>query len=198
MDLSTRTIAIADMQRTKNLAMFCNLALTVALLIAVIVIFTQEKTIIQQVPGSTTSAELRPQWMDRGSERAILLAVTSNLAQVNPTNAHYQKIFLQAFLAPQVYTAISAQIDAKAKRLAEQRELGSYYFVFRHHKYDPKINRHFVMGNVHTVNAAIDTPEPYVFEYATHVESYRLVVDDVVSYKGDKPHDAAWREAQKK
>jgi conjugal transfer pilus assembly protein TraE len=136
--------------------------------------------------------------MDIGGQRALLVAVTSNLAQINPANAEYQKNFLQEFLSPQQYTRLSTEIDAKAKLLADQRELGSYYFVFRRHAYDQKIDRHFVLGEVHTVNAAKDTAEPWVFEYQMHVENYRPVIDDVTSYKGDKAHDSAWLEAQKR
>ena len=136
--------------------------------------------------------------MDIGAQRALLVAVTSNIVSVNPANAEYQKNFLQAFLSPQQYTRLSAEIDAKARQLAEQRELGSYYFVFRRHEYDPKLDRHFVIGDVHTVNAAKDTAEPWAFEYRMHVENYRPVVDDALSYRGDKAHDSVWLEAQKR
>jgi len=198
MDIITRGLTLEGMERTVKYVLTANVGLSGALLIALICLFNQDKIVTQQVPGSTTTVEVGKATMDVGSQRAILIAVTSNLVQVNPTNAHYQKNFLQAFLAPAVYTKISAEIDAKAKLLADQRELGSYYFVFREHQYDPKVNKHFVIGDVHTVNAAKDTPEPYVFEYAGHVDNYRFVVSDVTSYKGDKAHNAGWLEAQKR
>jgi conjugal transfer pilus assembly protein TraE len=198
MDTIQRGATIAGMQRIQNFLLYAIAALTTALLIAVICLFTQDKIVQIQIPGVPSGTEIQKTAMDIGGQRALLLAVTSNLVQVNPANAEYQKNFLQAFLAPAVYTKLSSEIDAKAKMLAEQRELGSYYFVLHRHEYDPKINRHFVLGDVHTVNAAKDTGEPYVFEYTLHIENYRPVVDDVTSYKGDKAHNSGWLEAQKR
>jgi conjugal transfer pilus assembly protein TraE len=198
MDTLQRGATIAGMQRIQNFLLYALAGLTTALLLAVICLFLQNKIVLLQVPGIPSGTEIQKTSMDIGGQRAILLAVTSNLVQVNPANAEYQKNFLQAFLAPAVYTKLSSEIDAKAKMLAEQRELGSYYFVLHRHEYDPKINRHFVLGDVHTVNAAKDTGEPYVFEYALHTENYRPVIDDVTSYKGDKAHNSGWLEAQKR
>ena len=56
----------------------------------------------------------------------------------------------------------------------------------------------FVYGDVHTVNAARDSAEPYVFEYQVHVENYRLVVDEVVSYAGERTHDSEWLKNNKR
>lgn len=198
MDIQARTSTIADFRAANRFLMFSNIGLAMALLVAIAFIFTQDKIVLQQIPGLTTNAEYARFAMDIGAQRAVLLAVTNNLVQVNPANANYQKLFLQAFLAPPAYTKVSLEIDAKAKLLADQRKLGSYYFVFREHQYDPKLDRHFVIGEVHTVNAAKDSPEFYVFEYRVHVENYRLTVDDVTSYKGDKAHNSRWLEVQKK
>ena len=105
---------------------------------------------------------------------------------------------LAVFLSPQEYTRISTQIDQLAKKLSEQRELGSYYFIWKAYDYDQAIDRFFIRGDVHTVNAAKDTAEAWVFEYQTHVENYRLVVDKVSSYRGEHAHDSAWLKEQKK
>lgn len=198
MDIATRSSTIGELQTSNKRLTMCLAGMTATLLIGALIILTQDKIVLQQIPGTPTNAEIRKSSMDLGAQRAILLAVTSNIVQVNPSNAYYQKLFLQAFLAPAVYTKVSMEIDAKAKLLADQRELGSYYFVFREYQYDPKIDKHFVMGEVHTVNAAKDSGEPYVFEYPVHVDNYRLVVDDIVSYKGDKPHNSSWIEGQKR
>jgi hypothetical protein len=198
MELQQRGASIAGLQRTVNTVLVANVALAATTLVLALMWFAQSKLVILQTPGMPASTEIQKSAMDIGGQRAILLAVTSNLAQVNPANIEYQKNFLQSFVAPAMYTKLSAEIDTKAKLLAEQRELGSYYFVFRSHQYDPKLNKHFVIGEVHTVNAAKDTGELYVFEYRMHVENYRPVVDDVLSYRGDKPHDASWLENQKR
>jgi conjugal transfer pilus assembly protein TraE len=186
------------MARLVDCMLYANAGLAAALLIAVTCLFAQSRTVVMLIPGLPSGTELRKSTMDIGGQRALLVAVTSNLAQLNPANAEYQKNFLQAFLSPRQFTRLSAEIDARARLLADQRELGSYYFVFRRHEYDQTLDRHFVIGDVHTVNAAKDTPEPWVFEYQMHVENYRPVIDDVASYRGDKAHNAAWLEAQKR
>jgi conjugal transfer pilus assembly protein TraE len=198
MDIQQRGTSIAGLQKTVNFVITSNVGLVAIALILVAVLFSQSKIVILQTPGMPANTAIQKAAMDIGAQRAVLVAVTSNLAQVNPANVEYQKNFLQAFLAPAMYTKLSTEIDAKAKLLTDQRELGSYYFVFRSHEYDPKIDKHFVIGEVHTVNAAKDTGEPYVFEYALHIDNYRPVIDDITSYRGDKAHNAAWLEAQKR
>lgn len=198
MDIQQRSASIAGLQKTVNFVITSNVGLVAIALILTAVLFSQSKIVILQTPGMPASSEIQKASMDIGAQRAILVAVTSNLTQVNPANVEYQKNFLQAFLAPAVYTKLSAEVETKARLLADQRELGSYYFVLRSHEYDPKINKHFVIGDVHTVNAAKDTAEPYVFEYALHIDNYRPVIDDVKSYRGDSAHNSAWLETQKR
>lgn len=198
MDILTRNATVGGMGKLVNTMLFANVGLVAAVLIAVTCLYAQSKIVVMLVPGIPSGTEIQKSSMDVGGQRALLLAVTNNIVQVNPANAAYQKSFLQAFLSPQQYTRLSAEIDTKARQLAEQRELGSYYFVFRRHEYDTKLDRHFVVGDVHTVNAAKDTAEPWVFEYQMHVENYRPVVDDILSYAGDKAHNTSWLEAQKR
>jgi conjugal transfer pilus assembly protein TraE len=171
--------------------------LVLALIVLVLIVYSQSKIVVLQTPGMPSDAIIQKTSLDKGAQRAVLAAVTSNLAQVNPANIEYQKAFLQAFLAPAAYTKISSEIDTQSKRLLEQRELGSYYFVLKSWEYDTQLDRHFVLGDVHTVNAAKDTAQPYVFEYQMHVENYRPVIDDVKSYAGERAHNSEWMKSQK-
>lgn len=197
MENSQRSKGLAEQARTIRLQQYTLLGLALAVLVLVLMLFNRSQIIIQQTPGMPNDAVIQKTSLDKNSQRATLVAVTSNLASVNPANVEYQKTFLQAFLAPAAYTKLSTEIDSQVKRLVDQRELGSYYFVFRSWEYDPKLDTHFVIGDVHTVNAAKDTSQPYVFEYKIHVENYRLVIDDVTSYEGDRAHNSVWMESQK-
>lgn len=197
MENSQRTKGLAEQARTIRLQQYTMLGLALSVLVLVLMLFNRSQIIIQQTPGMPNDAVIQKTSLDKNSQRATLVAVTSNLASVNPANVEYQKTFLQAFLAPAAYTKLSTEIDSQVKRLIDQRELGSYYFVFRSWEYDPKLDTHFVIGDVHTVNAAKDTSQPYVFEYKIHVENYRLVIDDVTSYEGDRAHNSVWMESQK-
>ena len=169
--------------------------LGLAILFLAIKLAFQSEIIIQQTPGMPNGSVIEKSTMDKGSQRAILSAVTSAIAQINPSNAEYQKQCIQAFLAPAAFTKISKVIDDRVATLASQRELGSYYFVLRLYEFDPILDRHFVVGDVHTVNAAHDTPEAFTFEYQVHFENYRLVVDDETTYAGDRPHNSEWVKA---
>lgn len=171
--------------------------LVLANIVLALIVYSQSKIVVLQTPGMPNDSVIQKTSLDKGAQRAVLAAVTSNLAQVNPANVEYQKAFLQSFLAPALYTKLSTEIDLQSKRLLEQRELGSYYFVLKAWEYDPTLDRHFVIGDVHTVNAAKDTAAPYVFEYTMHVENYRPVITDVKSYKGDRPHNSEWLKTQK-
>ena len=55
-----------------------------------------------------------------------------------------------------------------------------------------------VVGDIHTVNAAKDSTQAYVYEYDLKVDNYRPVVTSIVSYKGDVIHDSIWLENRKK
>jgi len=198
MEIKAREQSNAELRKKNDRLIWANLgSIGVALLLALKLV-TQSEIIIHRTPGMPNDSVIEKTAMDKGAQRATLNALTSAIAQVNPANAEYVKAMVQAYLAPAAYTKVSKEIDEKVQLLVQQHELGSYYFVWRAYEYDPQIDRHFVMGDVHTVNAAKDTAAPFVFEYAAHVENYRLVVDDPISYPGDRPHDFEWRKANKR
>jgi len=172
------------------------LALGGVALILSICLILQSKIVILQAPGMINDAQIEKSTMDKSSQRAVLIAVTSNLSQINPANYEYQKTFVQSFFSPEAYTKISKEIDLRVKQLIDQRELGSYYFIFKRYEYDSKLNKHFVVGDVHTVNAAKDSAEPYVFEYDMKIENYRPVIDALKLYKGEIMHNTAWLDNQ--
>lgn len=198
MDIKERTRSLAESAKLIRYQQYTNSSLVGVVLLLAFALFRQDKIIINQTPGMPNDSVIRKSSMDKGAQRAVLVAVTSNIAQINPANAGYQKAFLQSFLSPASYTKISREIDVRVKQLVEQRELGSYYFVLKRTEYDPELDAHFVMGDVHTVNAAKDTALPYVFEYKMHIENYRAVIDDIKTYEGDRAHNSAWLKEQKK
>jgi conjugal transfer pilus assembly protein TraE len=197
-EIRARERSIAEIRATNVKLIWANVLGMVVILLLAIKLATQSEIIINQTPGMPEHAVIEKTAMDKGAQKATLSAVTSAIAQVNPANYEYVKPMIQAFLAPAAFTKVSAEIDAKVQKLILQRELGSYYFVQKAYEYDAATDRHFIVGDVHTVNAAKDTAATYVFEYAVHVENYRLVVDEAVSYAGDRPHDGEWLKATKR
>jgi conjugal transfer pilus assembly protein TraE len=192
MDLGSRVETITDLKKQIRRQQQIGVGLVVIGACLAIKLVLQSEIVLLNTPGLPANAVIARSSMDRASQRATLLAVTSNLVQVNPSNFTYQKAFLQPYFAADAYTRLSKEIDDKAKQLADAHELGSYYFVFRDYEYDPDLDRHFVVGDVHTVNAAIDSARPFVFEYRMHADNYRPVIDDAKTYPGDRPHDSAW------
>lgn len=188
--------SISELKNERRYLISGLVASSLSILGLVFKLITQSEILTVQTPGMPNNATIQRTSMDKASQFAILNAVTSNLVQINPSNADYQKNFLKSFLAPQVYTKMSLEIDKKVDALVKQRELGSYYFVLKQGtSYDAAIDKFFVIGEVHTVNAAKDTAQTYVFEYITHVENYRLWVDSITTYEGDRPHNAEWLKA---
>lgn len=198
MDLDGRTKTVAELRSQNRMLLYVIATLGTALLFLAGKHFFQTEIVIQQTPGMPNNSVIEKTAMDKGAQRATLIAVTSAISQVNPSNAAYQKSFVQTYLAPAAYTRISKEIDAQVARLVSQRELGSYYFIFRAYEYDPALDKHFVLGEVHTVNAAKDTFENYVFEYSVHVENYRVVVDEITTYVGTQARNSEWKKANKK
>jgi len=192
MELNTHQKSLAELQQRNKFLTIAVAALSFCILLLLVKLVLQSEVIIQQTPGMPEGARIERSAMDKGSQAATLKALTAAMVEINPANAEYQKTFIQVFLSPEAYTRISKEIDAKVEQLKSQRELGSYYFVNKGYSYDPKLNKHFVYGEYHTVNAAKDTSEDYVFEFSAHVENYRLVVDDAVSYPGTALHDSEW------
>lgn len=198
MDINTRNQSITELRRRNKTLTTALTFISAALFLSLLKSFFQSEIIIQQTPGMPNNSVIERSTMDKGAQRATLSAVTSNIAQINPANAEYQKAFLQVFLAPAAYTKVSEEINAKVAKQISERELGSSYFVMQRYEYDPILNRHFVLGDVHTVNAAKDSAQAYVFEYIAHVENYRLVIDDITTYIGERAHNSEWIEANKK
>lgn len=192
MDVPTRQKTISELKKEILVMRGVIFFGAIALAALAIKIAFQTEIIIQRTPGVPNQAVFEKTTMDKNSQLGILYSLTNNIAQVNPTNAEYIKPFIQAFLAPQAYTRVTKEIDAKVAQLVAQRELGSYYAIMRGYDYDPEIDTHFIRCDVHVVNAAIDTAKPYIFEYKTHVENYGFVVDDVKAYEGDAIHNSQW------
>ena len=198
MDLPNQTRSVKELRDLNSKLIWAVLGLVGALLIVTLKLFFQSEVIIERTAGMPSGSVIQKSAWDKKAELATLLDVTNAIANINPANSEYQKLLVQVFLAPQEYTRIAAEIDDRVKKLADQRELGSYYFIWKAFDYDESLDRFFVRGDIHTVNAAKDTAEPWVFEYQTHVDNYRLVVDKVISYRGERAHDSAWLKEQNK
>lgn len=198
MELSARNQSITELKSKNNLLIWVIVGLTSVSLLLILKLFFQSEIIVIQTPGMPNNSVIEKSYFDKGAQMATLLAVTNAVSNINPANAEYQKLFLRAFLSPKSYTRIAAEIDYKVEKAKAERELGSYYFIFRRYEYDQKLNRHFVMGELHTVNAARDTAQPYVYEYSAYIDNYRLWVDELLSYPGDVPHNSMWLEGHKK
>ncbi len=198
MEMNQRNEAVSEL-RTRNKH------LTYATLGAVLISFglmfklvSQSEIIIVQTPGMPANSIIERTSFDKNAQLATLNAITSNLASINPANAEYQKKFLELYFSPDSYTRLCHEIDLKVEKAKAERELGSSYFVLKRYIYDEQIDKHFIVGEQHTVNAAKDTAEPYVYEYAIHIENYRLWVDDIKAYPGEKIHNSEWIKANSK
>ena len=198
MELSNRERSVKELRDLNAKLVMALMGLVVGLLLVTIKLFFQSEIIVERTAGMPTGSVIQKSAWDKKAQLATLLDVTNAIANINPANAEYQKQLLQVFLAPASYTRIASEIDDRAKKLADQRELGSYYFIWKAFDYDEALDRFFVRGDIHTVNAAKDTAEAWVFEYETHVDNYHLVVDKVSSYHGDRAHDSAWLKEQNK
>jgi conjugal transfer pilus assembly protein TraE len=196
-EIKARERSIAEFRSDKNKLIWSLVLSMIVITLLAIKLCTQSEIIINQTPGMPDHTVIEKTAMDKRAQQATLSAVTAAIAQVNPANYQYVKPMIQVYLAPALYTKVSADIDAKVQQLILQHELGSYYFVQKSYEYDPQLDRHFIVGDVHTVNAAKDTAAATVFEYAMHVENYRAVIDDAQSYPGEQPHDSQWRKAHK-
>lgn len=198
MELNTRNVAVAELKTQNQRLLIGLVATTIAVLGLTYKLIAQSEIVIVQTPGMPANSIIERESFDKGAQMATLNAITTNLGQINPSNAEYQKKFLQLYFSPNAYTRLSSEIDLRVEKMRVERELGSSYFVFKRYEYDGELNKHFVIGEQHTVNAAKDTAEDYVFEYSVHIENYRLWVDEVKTYKGDKARNSEWMKANKK
>jgi len=129
MELRQYTKSILELSYRVKYLYFANAVLLVSLLLVVVIHFQQDRIVILQVPGggeTRVESVFEKSAIDRGSQRAIILATVSAISQINSSNYEYQKVFIQNFLAPEVFTTISSQIDVQVKRMLDQHELGSY------------------------------------------------------------------------
>lgn len=198
MEFLFREATVAELKGYLSKMIWALLGLAGAVLILAIGVVTRSTIVVQRTPGMPSDAVIEKTTIDMRSQHAMLSAVTDALGSINPANAEYKKNLLMGFASPELYTRLAKEIDQKIALLVAQHELGSYYFVEKEWRFDPVSGKHFVIGWLHTVNAARDTAEPYTYEYKVHVESYRFNVDDAVSYPGHVPHDAEWLKNQNK
>ncbi|MAF04679.1 MULTISPECIES: TraE/TraK family type IV conjugative transfer system protein [Herbaspirillum] len=198
MEQKIRHKTIDNLESNLRLALLAIFGLVVVVVVLSLVLATQKKIVQTQVPGMPDGASISEDTADREAQFAVIQAVTTAIASINPSNAAYQKRFIKAFLSSDSYTKISSEIDLRVKKMEAEHELGSFYWVTtKGVSFDPSLNRFFIIGDVHTVNAAKDTGEPYVFEYSMKYENYRPVVYDVSSYRGTKARDSDWLKSNK-
>jgi conjugal transfer pilus assembly protein TraE len=198
MNIDNLSQSVADLRKSNRRLTLGVACIGAAMLLLAIKMMFTNVAIINRVPGMPDGARIERNGMDVGAKQATAYAVTNAIASLNPSNGDSVKSVLQPFLSSDAYTKVTQAIDLKVATLKAQRELGSYYFVLRGFEADDKLGRVFVKGELHTVNAAKDTSELYVFEYPVRFADYKMIFDDVIAYPGDKAHNSQWIEAQKK
>ncbi len=198
MDLPARNESIAELRTNNQRLTWGVLAVSAAIMLLSFKLVMQSEILHIQTPGMPADAIIARDSFDKGAQLATLNAITNNLAALNPSNAEYQKKFLQLYFAPEAYTRLSTEMEMKVQKMLIERELGSSYFIVKRYEFDPALNKHFVIGEQHTVNAAKDTAEDYVFEYQIRIENYRLWVEDLKTYRGDRAHNSEWVKGNKK
>lgn len=198
MELSAREKSLKEFKQENLMLRYIVIALVISVFLALYKLVAQSEILIVQTPGMPANSVIQKTAFDKGAQSATLATVTNCLSAITPANAQYQKQCLGLYLSAEVYTKVMDEINAKVEKQKRERELGSTYFIFKKYEYDPKIDRHFVIGDLHTVNAAKDTTEEYVYEYQTHIENYRMWIDEIVTYPGNRPHNSEWLESAKK
>jgi hypothetical protein len=176
--------SIAELKEWQSFLKKLVLGLLVLVLTETVFIFNQSKIIVIKTPGIAGEAWSQNSALDRISQKSIILSTVSAMTQI--------KRFIQTFLSPSLYTEISLQMDIRVKKMQEQRELGSMYFEFKEYEFDPELNKHFVKGEVHTVNVAKNTAQMWVYELQMEVENYLPLITSLQAYPGDEFHDALW------
>jgi conjugal transfer pilus assembly protein TraE len=197
MQLTTYTQSLHDVTKWVNYLKITNSILFVLLVIVTITGLFQNKIVLMQIPSSTgSSGEVmyEKNAINRSSQRAIILATVSAISQINPSNYEFEKVFVQNFLAPEVYSSLSIQIDQQAKKMRDQHELGSYYFDFKEYLYDPLLDKHFVKGEIHTVNAIKNSTQMWIYELSLRVDNYKPIITSLSSYPGSDFHNSNWLE----
>jgi|APCry1669193181_1035450.scaffolds.fasta_scaffold00485_21 conjugal transfer pilus assembly protein TraE len=201
MELKQHTKTINEMMTWVKYLRISNIFLLAIISLLILYLVFQNKIVVVQIPGgggSLIESTYGKQTLDSGSQKAIILATVNAISQINSINYSYEKIFIQSFLAPEVFTNISNQIDFQVKRMTEQHELGSFYFEFKEYMFDPILNKHFVKGDIHTVNVVKNTSQSWVYEITMRVENYRPLITVLETYSGNEFHDSLWLENQKK
>ncbi len=198
MDLANRNESVSELKTNNKRLTFALAAVSAALLLVAGKLFFQSEIVLINTPGLPNQAVIQKESFDKASQAATLMAVTTNLASITPANAEYQKRFLQMYFAPEAYTKINQEIDFLVEKMKIERESGSRYFISKRYEYDPALDKHFVVGELHVVNAAKDTYEDHVFEFQIKVENYRVWITDAKSYKGAVARNSEWLKANTK
>lgn len=197
MHVETSKKSVAELTRLNRFLTISNVMLGGISVVAVLGLFFKEERIILETPGLPHRSVIEKTSLDKASQAATLKAVTDALASINPGNWQYQMKFAESFFSAEDFTRIYEETRAAVDRMVMDKEFGSRYFIFKDYQYDPAINKHFILGDVHFVNAAKDSAVPHVYEYSLSVENYRPVVNHVERYEGERPHNKAWLDNQK-
>ena len=87
MDFNKRNESISELSAQNKKLGLTVLVLGGCLLLALVKMVMQSEILIVQTPGMPDNAYLERSYMDKASQEATLLTVTSSVVEINPDNA---------------------------------------------------------------------------------------------------------------
>jgi hypothetical protein len=170
----------------------------------VIKVISADEKIILRTPGMEDTVFSKNS-LDVNSMKAIAIALSHNVADLNRGNYENQIKAIESWFAPEVATKIAMKIKQIVKKQIEQHEAGTQFFEFNpgpsnndEYEYDPELDMHFVRGRLHFINAAKDDIRPIVFAFKFKVTNYLPKATEFHWEFGDVIKNSKWLENQRR
>ena len=191
-------LSIGQLQKRNHHLTIATLALSFLVTCLMVVITLRSDVIIIETPGQPSSEVIEKSSFDQRRQEALFFDITKTFVGINPSNYLYQEKKLEPYFFKKDFKNIERSITTRVDQLVAAKELGSYYFIPAKYVFDPITKKHFVTGDLHTVNVAKDTSQPWVVEYMAEFDSYHLWIKDMAMYEGKNIHDAEYEKANGK
>lgn len=192
--------------RNNTFLLFANLGLTVALVMSVYGnLSTHERVVL--VPNSLDH-RMEISWKSANADylKAQGLYVATLIGNVTPKNVQLVADGVGAFLAPDIYSSVRAQILSLADDPIFQHANAINYFAPEQVIYEIDNAKHqkvFVVGSIlsssfNSVPGMPNLPDrkQVVYELSMDIVAGRPVITDFQSYSGGQAHTEKWKESQ--
>jgi conjugal transfer pilus assembly protein TraE len=185
-------------RRNNTVLLVSNLLLVIVLLTLSIMLTRRHERIVLVPPYMNTQMEVAWNSANEDYFKSFAMYVALCIGSVTPRTVQFVADAMGAFMAPEIYSKVRAQILSLSNDPTFNTSASTNYFTSEQLVYEASTSRVFVLGKLVTsgFRGTIDEQKPVIYEMRMHIENGRPMIHGFTSYPGTQPHTLKWLKSQ--